>query len=88
MTQANIKQENSELITNSEADLKSEIFQEIEATPQEYWSNLLQIIRSFREAITAANKSKSTGFNLDTVEQSKKNKAASIRIITSQERRR
>ena len=29
-----------------------ELLQEIQATPREYWSNLLQIIRLFRESVT------------------------------------
>jgi len=76
MTQASIKQENPEFINTSKEVLKSEIIQEIEATPQEYWSNLLQIIRSFREATTSGNNSITTEIKSEQSEQIKKNKAA------------
>ena len=76
MTQATIKQENPELINTSKEVLKSEIIQEIEATPQEYWSNLLQIIRSFREATTSVNNSITTEIKSEQGEQINKNQAA------------
>ena len=32
-----------------------ELLEEIQATPKEYWSNLLQIMRLFRESVTKNN---------------------------------
>ncbi|MEM7554071.1 MAG: hypothetical protein AAF378_08220 [Cyanobacteria bacterium P01_A01_bin.84] len=32
-----------------------ELLEELQATPKEYWSNLLQIIRLFRESVTKNN---------------------------------
>lgn len=48
MTQA-ITKEDEKIVTTSQKVYFSDILQEIQGIPQEYWSNLLQILRSFRE---------------------------------------
>lgn len=41
-----------EVNNNAEESYLTEILQEIQATPKQYWPNLLQILRVFRESVT------------------------------------
>ncbi|MBE9050854.1 hypothetical protein IQ243_10590 [Nostocales cyanobacterium LEGE 11386] len=51
MTQPNLINQTEVSQINEETCL-IEILQEIQETPQEYWSNLLEIIRVFRKSVT------------------------------------
>lgn len=51
MTQPNLINQ-AEASNISEESCLTEILQEIQETPQEYWSNLLEIIRVFRKSVT------------------------------------
>ncbi|AFY50564.1 hypothetical protein Nos7524_4827 [Nostoc sp. PCC 7524] len=51
MTQPNLINQ-AEASHISEASCLTEILQEIQETPQEYWSNLLEIMRVFRKSVT------------------------------------
>lgn len=52
MTQPNLINQ-SEVSQVSEESCLIEILKEIQETPQEYWSNLLEIIRVFRKSVTS-----------------------------------
>ncbi len=80
MTQTTIKQETPDSTNRSKEVYFTDILQEIQATPREYWSNLWQIIRSFRQAITSReeillNSSTNSKIESDESEQINKNQA-------------
>lgn len=56
MTQVTIKQENTDLTSTSKEVYFTDILSEIQLIPQEYWANLLQILRSFREVTNKSTK--------------------------------
>lgn len=82
MTQATIKQENTDSTSTLKQVYFTDLLNEIQLIPQEYWSNLLQILRSFREVtnpgseIPINNNIKDDILNIDPSEQMKKNQAA------------
>lgn len=82
MTQATIKQENTDSTSTSKEVYFTDLFNEIRLIPQEYWANLLQILRSFREVtnpgseIPINNNVTNDILNIDPSEQMKKNQAA------------
>ncbi|MGI0479747.1 hypothetical protein ACN4EE_03045 [Geminocystis sp. CENA526] len=83
MTQVTIPQETKEEVTNTTKEVYfTDILQEIQAIPQEYWSNLLQILRSFREVTDPSTVKKTVHLtnnlfaNYDPSKQEEKNKAA------------
>lgn len=79
MTQATIKQETSDLTSSSKEVYFTDLLSEIQLIPQEYWANLLQILRSFREVtnpgteIPINNNATNNIVNIDPSEQMKKN---------------
>ncbi|MGK7901357.1 MAG: hypothetical protein AB4352_08095 [Hormoscilla sp.] len=65
----------------------TELLQEIQATPRVYWSNLLLIVRLFRESVTSKpvssdNESSEVAPEAARAEQIKKNQAA-IELLRS-----
>lgn len=80
MTQTIIKDEEKTVNTSKEVYF-SEILQEIQQIPREHWSNLLQILRAFREVTNPStekplNNVKNDLLVVDPSEQKKKNQAA------------
>lgn len=80
MTQTIIKEDEKTVNTSKEVYF-SEILQEIQGIPREYWSNLLQILRAFREVTNPSTEIsisnvKNELLEIDPSEQMKKNQAA------------
>jgi len=52
MSKQNVMHLSSEVESNATQIGMKELLQEIQATPKEHWSNLLQMVRLFRESVT------------------------------------
>lgn len=84
--QGNIEKNNVDSLNSSTKVYFSEILNEIQLIPQEYWSNLIKIIRAFREVTNPDSKSPiinknnddiySQILNIDPAERMKKNQIA------------